>query len=80
MSRQRIMGPGLAFQDALIAIKANNSHDVEIKNFGCSNMYIHSSLSDIALAQTPLPVTMLTRKALMCRFTTAHSMIIRMAF
>ena len=39
-------GSGLSTQLAVLGIHMNGSHDVEIKDFGCANLYIHSSASD----------------------------------
>ncbi len=42
-------GSGLSSQVSIQAINLNSSHDVEIKNLGCSNLYIHNSVTDTAL-------------------------------
>jgi hypothetical protein len=42
-------GSGMATQLAVNGINLNNAHDIEIKNFGCSNLYVHTSLTDTIL-------------------------------
>lgn len=42
-------GSGLTYQLPVTGIAIGGSHDIEIKNFGCANLYVHTSLSDSAL-------------------------------